>query len=153
MTSSKRQGQTVKWSWRQPGAKHCPHAAPSNLHSATPSIVLNVKSTASLNAPWPREKSNRHHHSYFCFFFPFPVFLGSPGSQSSLTGIQSPSARMKHSYIYIYIFVLFTVTGSNLFLSVCSSTEQQTGAGSIKQEFCKRSPERETVEEEEDQRL
>lgn len=151
MTSSKMQGQTVKWSWRQPGAKHCPHAAPSNLHSATPSIVLNVKSTASLNAPWPREKSNRHHHSYFCFFFHFQFF-------SALRGPKAPWQEFKahqqgwNTLIYIF-FVLFTVTGSNLFLSVCSSTEQQTGAGSIKQDFCKRSPERETVEEEEDQRL
>lgn len=87
----------------------------------------------------------------FPFFFHFRF-------SSALRGPKAPWEEFKahqqgwNTLIYIF-FVLFTLTGSNLFLSVCSSTEQQTGAGSIKQDFCKRSPERETVEEKEDQRL
>lgn len=86
----------------------------------------------------------------FAFFSisSFPRLSGVP----KLPDRNSKPISKDETLLYIF-FVLFTVTGSNLFLSVCSSTEQQTGAGSIKQDFCKRSPERETVEEEEDQRL
>lgn len=88
---------------------------------------------------------------FFLFFSisGFPRLSGVP----KLPERNSKPISKDETLLYIYFFVLFTLTGSNLFLSVCSSTEQQTGAGSIKQDFCKRSPERETVEEEEDQRL
>lgn len=89
----------------------------------------------------------------FLFFLFFSHFRFSSALRGPKAPWQEFKAHQQGWNTLIFYFVLFTVTGSNLFLSVCSSTEQQTGAGSIKQDFCKRSPERETVEEEEDQRL
>lgn len=151
MTSSKRQGQTVKWSWRQPGGKtlssrgsiksplsYTKHCAKCQKHCLIECTMAKrkVKQTPSF--------------LFLLFFFHFQF-------SSALRGPKAPwqesKAHQQGWNTLIYFFVLFTVTGSNLFLSVCSSTEQQTGAGSIKQDFCKRSPERETVEEEEDQRV
>lgn len=81
MSSSKRQGQKPKWSWRGPEAGHCPHSAPSDLHSAAPSIVLDVKIITWPNTQQP-EKSDRHHDPLFASFICF--------NSSALWGLKHP---------------------------------------------------------------